>query len=170
MYDTYKSQIWKNYGFRDAFNLGQNWWGPDVIGIDEGPIIIMMENYRNGSVWNAFMQNEDIQVGLERAGFQEVTSIYENIEKMPLLFSLEQNYPNPFNGQTQITFQVPENKLVNLSVFDVTGRKVAVVMNKFISAGEHRLSFKAEKLNSGIYFYRLEMNGESLTKRMLLLK
>ena len=72
MYDRYRRQLWTGYGFRDAFNLAANWWGPDVLGIDQGPIVLMIENYRTGNVWRRFMRSEIIRRGLERAGFREV--------------------------------------------------------------------------------------------------
>jgi hypothetical protein len=61
--------IWTAYGFRDAFNLGVGYFGPDELGIDQGPIVIMIENYRTQSVWKLFMKNAEIQRGLQRAGF-----------------------------------------------------------------------------------------------------
>lgn len=69
-YDEYREQIWTVYGFRDAFNLTADWWGPDVIGIDQGPILLMIENHRSGSVWRKFMQSPEIKRGMERAGFR----------------------------------------------------------------------------------------------------
>jgi hypothetical protein len=69
-YQKYREQIWTPFGFRDAFNLGQNWWGPDTLGIDQGPIVIMIENQRTGKTWQRFMKNLEIQRGLKRAGFQ----------------------------------------------------------------------------------------------------
>jgi hypothetical protein len=51
LYDQYRDRLWTPYGFRDAFNLGVDWWDPDVLGIDQGPILVMIENYRTGRVW-----------------------------------------------------------------------------------------------------------------------
>ena len=73
MYETYREKIWCGYGFRDAFNIGENWWGADVIGIDQGPILVMVENYRTGRVWEVLRGNEVIQRGLKRAGFRPAT-------------------------------------------------------------------------------------------------
>ena len=70
MYDRYRENIWCAYGFRDAFNLRENWWGNDVIGIDQGPILIMIENYRTGRVWEVMRKNAVLQRGLKRAGFR----------------------------------------------------------------------------------------------------
>ncbi|MEI2725462.1 MAG: glucoamylase family protein [Verrucomicrobiota bacterium] len=68
-YTQYRPRIWTAYGFRDAFNLGAQWYGSDELGIDQGPIVIMIENYRTQRVWRRFMRNPEVQRGLERAGF-----------------------------------------------------------------------------------------------------
>jgi hypothetical protein len=68
-YDKFRPSLWTAYGFRDAFNLGAHWAGPDELGIDQGPMVIMIENYRTQRVWRRFMQNEVVQRGLQRAGF-----------------------------------------------------------------------------------------------------
>jgi len=68
-YDQFRTNIWTGYGFRDAFNLKANWWDPDVLGIDQGPILLMLENHRTQKVWRRFMQVAEIQRGLQTAGF-----------------------------------------------------------------------------------------------------
>lgn len=68
-YTRFRLNIWTAYGFRDAFNIGAGWYASDVLGIDQGPIVIMIENYRNQRVWQLFMQSEEVQRGLQRAGF-----------------------------------------------------------------------------------------------------
>jgi hypothetical protein len=71
-YDAHRERLWTPFGFRDAFNLTADWWDPDVLGIDQGPILIMAENHRAGRVWRRFMKNEIIRRGLERAGFTRI--------------------------------------------------------------------------------------------------
>jgi hypothetical protein len=71
-YERLRNNIWTQYGFRDAFNLRADWWSPDELGIDEGPIVVMIENFRSGSVWRLFMQNDIVQRGLQRADFRAV--------------------------------------------------------------------------------------------------
>lgn len=68
-YNKYRPRIWTAYGYRDAFNLGAGWYDTDELGIDQGPIVIMIENYRTQRVWQLFMQNPEIQRGLQAAGF-----------------------------------------------------------------------------------------------------
>jgi hypothetical protein len=74
-YDRYRTNIWTAYGFCDAFNLTANWWDPEVLGIDQGPILIMIENHRTGRVWERFMRAPEIQRGLKAAGFTEFTGL-----------------------------------------------------------------------------------------------
>ena len=68
-YDHGRLNLWTAYGFRDAFNSGQGWFDTDELGIDQGPIVIMIENYRTQNVWRLFMRNAEVQRGLQRAGF-----------------------------------------------------------------------------------------------------
>jgi hypothetical protein len=73
MYATYRPRLWGPYGFKDAFNPTQQWFAADYLAIDQGPIVLMIENYRTGRIWQVFMQHAAIQRGLERAGFTPVT-------------------------------------------------------------------------------------------------
>lgn len=71
-YAQFRSELWTGYGFRDAFNLTANWWGPDVLGIDQGAILLMAENFRSQSVWEVFMREPIIRRGLTAAGFAPI--------------------------------------------------------------------------------------------------
>ena len=107
MYNNYRPQLWGPYGFRDAFNLTANWWATDYIGIDQGPIIIMIENYRTGRVWSRFMQNPDIQPGLQRAGFIPVGGRRRGTRSpSPTSAPLFPNAPNPLHGPTAIRYRL----------------------------------------------------------------
>lgn len=170
MWENYRSQLWLHpYGFRDAFNLNVNWWDPWIIGIDQGPMIIMIENYRTGRVWQRFMSNPDVQRGLQRAGFAPVTSVVA-AKETPKQFLLGQNFPNPFNPSTTIRFVVRGSGFVNLKIMDVVGREVATLVNEVRPAGEYTVHFDASSLSSGVYYYRLTAGGNVQTKRMILLK
>ena len=61
-------RLWGEYGFKDAFNLTENWFAPSYLAIDQGPIIVMIENYRTGLIWKLFMSHPDVQKGLRRLG------------------------------------------------------------------------------------------------------
>lgn len=89
-------------------------------------------------------------------------------------FNLAQNYPNPFNPSTVINYTVPQKSgsanHVLLKVYNMMGQEVAVLVNKEQSAGNYSASFSGHGLASGIYLYSLQMNGQSITKKMMLLK
>jgi len=85
-------------------------------------------------------------------------------------FSLSQNYPNPFNPTTIVNYSIPKDGFVNLRVFDVNGREVFVLVNENQKTGSHEITFDAFNLSSGIYFYKLETNGYSDIKKMIVLK
>jgi hypothetical protein len=89
---------------------------------------------------------------------------------LPDKFYLEQNYPNPFNPNTVISFQLPTAGFVKLKVFDLLGREVANLVNEKLSAGSYKYDFNASALPSGIYFYKLETENFSETRKMVLIK
>ncbi len=70
LYEDYDGTLFKEYGFVDAFNQSENWIADSHLAIDQGPIIVMIENYRTGLLWKLFMQNEDILNGLRKLGFE----------------------------------------------------------------------------------------------------
>jgi hypothetical protein len=75
LYSRYRTNLWTGYGFRDAFNLTANWWGPDVLSIDQGAILLMAENYRSQRVWQRFMRSPEIRRGLQAAGFAQLAFV-----------------------------------------------------------------------------------------------
>jgi len=85
-------------------------------------------------------------------------------------FDLEQNYPNPFNPATTIRYRVPEADFVSLQVFDILGKRVAVLVNEEKPSGSYKINFNAEDLASGIYLYKLEIGSHIKTKKMVLTK
>jgi hypothetical protein len=92
-YSNYRrAGMWTAYGFRDAFNLGASWIGPDELGIDQGPIVIMIENYRTQRVWRRFMQNEVVQRGLQRAGFVPLEFVTASLQLEPAQDAVSLNW------------------------------------------------------------------------------
>lgn len=98
------------------------------------------------------------------------TSSEENTAFVPAEFSLLQNYPNPFNPETTIRFAIPAAGLVKLNVYNILGQKVRSLTNEVLQAGEHTITCNAAEFSSGIYFYRAEWNGTSITRKMTILK
>jgi len=85
-------------------------------------------------------------------------------------YKLFQNYPNPFNPTTSISYSLPNDGFVTLSVYDILGRQVAALENGYKKAGNYDAFFDANKLNSGIYIYTLKVGSFSEAKKMLLIK
>ena len=99
------------------------------------------------------------------------SSEIDGSEELPEGFKLLQNYPNPFNPSTNITFQLQSPTNVKVSVFDVLGREVSVLVNEQRNAGTHTVNFNASGLSSGIYFYTLKVDGSIMdAKKMVLIK
>jgi hypothetical protein len=97
------------------------------------------------------------------------TSVGEKSET-PSTFVLSQNYPNPFNPSTMISYQLPENNHVTVSVFDAIGREVVALVNEVQEAGIYSVQFDASRLSSGLYFYQMRAGKFIENKKMMLLK
>jgi hypothetical protein len=88
----------------------------------------------------------------------------------PTVFQLKQNYPNPFNPTTTIEFVLPLAGPTELAIYDLAGRRVALLFEGPLPAGEHQVTFDGEQLASGLYFYRLTTTDKSVTRKMVLVK
>ncbi|HQI42364.1 MAG TPA: T9SS type A sorting domain-containing protein [Ignavibacteriaceae bacterium] len=86
-------------------------------------------------------------------------------------FYLSQNYPNPFNPETNIDYRIPEETLVNISLYDITGSKIKELVNEKKQPGHYTIKLKGGELNSGIYFYRLlTTSGHTAVKKLTIIK
>ena len=85
-------------------------------------------------------------------------------------FQLAQNYPNPFNANTTIEFFIPKSALVRISIFDVQGKLVKKLACQYFCAGNHKINFAANKLTSGIYFFKMYLDELQPTNKMLLIR
>ena len=100
---------------------------------------------------------------------QTVNDVADHSGYLPSKFRLEQNYPNPFNPATMIEFNISHISPVILSVYDISGRLIDVVINKELSDGSHQVQWKAQSYASGIYLYHLIAGNHSAVKKMILL-
>jgi len=163
-------------GFKDAFNQSENWVAGSYIAIDQGPIIIMIENYRSSLLWDNFMANPEIQPMLEAVGFvPDSTTAISAGPEMPEEFALFGNYPNPFNPGTHICFSLQRPGPVNLSIYNINGQLVQHFEQGYSKAGYHQIYWNGrdqwnKMLSSGIYFYKLRHGNEVLSGKMLLTK
>ncbi len=108
------------------------------------------------------------QIGLATSTFEPV-SVDESVIQ-PSEFILNQNYPNPFNPSTTFRYSIPTQSKVVIKVFDMLGNEIATLMDEEKTVGTYELTWNAQNLSSGIYFYQLKA-GESInTKKMILLQ
>ncbi len=115
--------------------------------------------------------DHDIQTSeLFRYDYINVVPATEAGIKKPDKFLLQPNYPNPFNPTTRISYTIPKQVRVTLSVFNLLGQKVATIIDKYQSAGEYNVIFDASNLTSGVYFYRLKAGDYIETRSMTVLK
>jgi len=102
--------------------------------------------------------------------FQGIPTGLDDIKILPMEVRLKQNYPNPFNPQTVISYNVSNKGDVLLSVYDITGREIATLVDKPQNPGSYSILFDASQLSSGTYIYRLKLNGLIKSRKMLLLQ
>ena len=96
--------------------------------------------------------------------------------KLPDSYSLGfRNYPNPFNGYTNFVFQLQHDSNVDLSIFDLKGHLIKKIINDFKQSGNHKINWNAtnqygQEISSGVYLYRLSIDGKSYTSKLIFLK
>lgn len=98
-----------------------------------------------------------------------VTDIGENASN-PILYKLYDNYPNPFNPSTKIKFSIPSSEFVTLKVYEVLGSEVATLINEEKPAGNFEITWNAESVPSGVYFYTLQAGNFVESRKMILMK
>ena len=94
----------------------------------------------------------------------------EVVVGIPESYSLSQNYPNPFNPSTKINYSIKEEGNVNITLYNIYGKEVAVILNENRTAGFYNLQFNSSGLSSGVYFYKIISGNFTDTKRMTLVK
>ncbi|HEY6436732.1 MAG TPA: T9SS type A sorting domain-containing protein, partial [Ignavibacteriaceae bacterium] len=159
----------KNFKPQPLGGLGQGYQG-DNISITSS----------NGKLWPVWMDNRTgtyqiwtVPIELSLVNVDEFSGTVSD-------FRLEQNYPNPFNPRTTIKFHIAEFGYIRLSVYDVLGNEVAILVDEVKDAGSYEIEFSAKggsapggnaySLSSGIYFYKLNAENFSDTKKLILLK
>jgi hypothetical protein len=106
----------------------------------------------------------------ERIEFAPFTVEVAKEDVLPTEFALKQNYPNPFNPTTTIGFELPKASHVTLSVYNLLGQEVDVLVDREMTAGRQSVEWDAARYASGLYFYRIQAGDFSETKKMLMLK
>lgn len=146
-------------------NSASNYWGVISSSIINNKVKIWIP----GGFWPSTVQTTKMFVITDSIGCI-ITNNDPISSSTPNSFKLGQNYPNPFNPTTRINYSVPVSGLVNLQIFDITGRLIQTLVNEVKNPGSYIVEFNASTLSSGTYFYRLEGHNFVETKKMLLIK
>ena len=117
-----------------------------------------------GTLWTDLLPNDNTLV------LDTITEVNEKADMQPTGLLLMQNYPNPFNPSTTIEYTLNRGGHVNLSVFNITGQKVGVLVDREQTSGRHSITFDASSLPSGVYFYRLTSGTFSHERKMTMVK
>jgi hypothetical protein len=126
-------------------------------------------SYQDAQISNIIVDGESVQEVNLLLNPDGVTGI-ENNSLTVTQYELSQNYPNPFNPSTTISYSLPTDGFVSLTIYNAIGQKVASLINGIVKAGSHQVTFNASTLSTGIYFYRLEAGNFVSTKKMILIK
>jgi hypothetical protein len=121
-------------------------------------------NYYNPNVENAFVVRADSNL------YATPINILNNYNEAPNTYRLYQNFPNPFNPLTNIRFDIRKKAFVKLTIYDILGREVAVLVNQGLKLGTYEVEFDGTNFASGVYFYKLVSGEYSETKKMVLVK
>ena len=120
---------------------------------------------------NLFAGTVGNEVSVWRRPISEmITSVDGSSKDLPTRFVLRQNHPNPFNPSTNIIYSIPQNVKVQIKIFDILGNEIETLINEEKPAGTYKITWNAENLPSGVYFYQLRAGDFVQTKKMLLLK
>ncbi len=159
--NTFTDVVASDHRWRVAGEAGLGTYGGDYIGISS----------TSNKIYPFWFDNKTgtMQAWTCAIDFS-VTGVGNNNNNVPDNYSLKQNYPNPFNPNTNIKFDVPKAGHVKLTVFDMLGNQVELLVNNEMQAGSYSSDFHANNLASGVYFYRLEAGDFVQTKKMMLTK
>ncbi len=129
----------------------------------------MIIHFNNGET-TQFDTSDITEITFDNVSIEEVVNF---ISQIPIKFL--KNYPNPFNPTTKIAFEIGESGTTKVEVFNIKGQKVKTLINERMNAGEHSVIWNGKNNNnkqvvSGVYFYRVSVNGSQRTNKMIMLK
>jgi len=150
-------KTWGEMGFYDAFNEKQNWYASSYLAIDQGPIILMIENYRSQLLWDLFMSNPEIPPMMDAIGFfHSPNSLNELINTEPGLSV----YPNPSNGYFFLAITLEQYAEVQLDICSLAGIKILTLQQKsLLQPGKYNYEIEGTSLEPGFYLASLTLYG-----------
>jgi len=157
-----------NLGFEVLKNLENNW---TTIGFVDGHgSSSVLNNYKFSD--NNLLSGKRNLYRLKQIDYSGSFVYSNSIEVFgpALSYVLGQNFPNPFNPRTTIRFEIPEDGIVSIKLYDIFGQEVKTLLNEYMKANIYEINIEAADLSSGVYFYKLQTNKFSDSKKMILLK
>ncbi|MDQ3019671.1 MAG: T9SS type A sorting domain-containing protein [Bacteroidota bacterium] len=150
------------YGVYRSDNHGASWYSfnEGFNSIADQTSLVVMDDYLYASTYSHGLWRRPITI----------TNMNLSENNITYGFHLYQNYPNPFNPTTKIKFDISKSSFVKLIIFDVLGKEIKNILNEQLNTRQYEVSFDASEYPSGIYFYKLETENFSQTKRMLIIK
>jgi hypothetical protein len=121
-------------------------------------------------IFNNYIFAGALFFGVYRRPLSELIGINPISNQVPEHYSLSQNYPNPFNPTTKIRFELPKSSFATIVVYDALGREVVTLVNEQLKPGTYEADWSADKIASGVYYYKLTAGGYTETKKMVLMK
>lgn len=129
-------------------------------GLDGGTFVCTRQMTLLGCVINGVVYGDTSML----VGINQIST------EIPTEFTLKQNFPNPFNPATKIVFSIPEAFYTNVTIFDITGKEIEIIVNENLGPGTYEAIWNAENLPSGVYYYKLSAGDYTETKKMVLIK
>ncbi len=165
LYVTGRNNIANNGRIFRSTNGGQSWDLQFDGGSYTNPYSISFLNSQTG-----FTVGPTGLILKTTTGGEYISGNGNNNEHLPASYMLYQNYPNPFNPNTLLRFDLPKDGQINITLFDITGKKVQVIASEFKKAGSYKINFNGSTVSSGIYFYRFVTGEFTDTRKMILIK
>ncbi|MFZ4592581.1 MAG: T9SS type A sorting domain-containing protein, partial [Ignavibacteria bacterium] len=158
--------VGNDFGVYRSLNGGANWVR---LGMDIPYVPVLSFSYfSNGT--SRYLRAATHGRGAYELDIFGTVGIQGNNGNIPAEYSLSQNFPNPFNPTTKISYALSKSGLVTLRVYDILGKEVAMLVNEVKNAGNYTVDFSASNFTSGVYFYKIESNGFSDIRKMMLIK
>ena len=127
-------------------------------------------NYNNFTTESKQVYLKEVARMVKLGTVELPVAVEEERHDIPMSYELYQNYPNPFNPTTTIEFSLPKFGHTKLTIYNVMGQVVETLVDREMTGGIHRITFRADRYSSGIYFYMLKSGDNVEVKKMMLLK
>ncbi|HPT02781.1 MAG TPA: T9SS type A sorting domain-containing protein [Bacteroidales bacterium] len=153
-----------------VYNISSDSWRTDTLEISSKRHWMATAEYKGGLYVIGGIDEFSAAVDIVEQIVPQGTQGTDDKQPVRQGYFLDQNFPNPFSQITTINYSIPERSFITLSVYDVLGNEVAILVNETKKAGSYEAVFDAEFLNSGLYYYRLQTGKFSQARKLLLLK